>query len=479
MNLFNIVPSNYFSIFTGKNREIYIESLSILYSLLQNEEAIIKKADFLLALKDKEFNLNNFDIYEESDDKEEVSNLTTIPSKAAFIVRRLEETGWIDVMMDIESNEEIIVLPAYSITLIKSFNDIVSDEESPYSSLVHSTYSELKLEDEEQDDLMYATLLRSYENTKKLKYELITLTHSIRIFQNRLSSLFDTNEVLHSYFDVYKSRVSDRYYHPLKTFDSVAKFKRPILKILSNWLANKDIRDKLIFQASLSAKNNDKKEIEKEIITKINYISDTYESLNSLISGIDKEHNNYTKSSASKILYLNNNDKTIKGHLENILKTYAQGTNNSQVRSKIFSLIDDSLSFYETGYIDSSSITLPLLKRFKSDGLPLEIVDFADAGDFILDNFLEETKNIFTDDKVFRFMEESFGDKKEITTKEISLKNIDSLICLILATVKKDEDNIFYEVEELSDKTVRNGEYLIPDFKYIKKEKNESESEGV
>jgi hypothetical protein len=93
-------------------------------------------------------------------------------------------------------------------------------------------------------NFLFATLFRSYENTKKLKVELITLVHSIRIFQNKLGKTFDTNNVLHSYFDVYKSKISDRYYHPLKTFDSVAKFKRPIIRILERWLQNKSITRK-------------------------------------------------------------------------------------------------------------------------------------------------------------------------------------------------------------------------------------------
>lgn len=468
MNLFNIVPTNYFSIFQGKNREIYIESLDILYSLLQNEESIIKKADFLNALKSKENELKNFNVLEEVNEDE--MNLSSIPSKANYILKKLEETGWIDIMMDLDKSEEIIVLPPYSISLIKAFNDIVSEEESPYNALVHSTYSELKLEEEELDDLLYATLLRCYENTKKLKVELITLMHSIRIFQNRLSTLFDTNTVLHSYFDVYKNRISDRFYHPLKTFDSVAKFRRPIIKILNNWLYNDEIRNKLIFQASLSSRSNNKNEIEQEVIQKINYITDTYESLNSLISSIDKENSNYTKASANKILYLNNSDKSIKGHLENILKKYASNYKNTTSRNKILNLIDDSISFYETGFIDSNSITLPILKKFKNDNSPLEILSFDDANDFIMDNFLEETKNIYTDSKIFEFMEKCFGDKNEITSKDIPLKNIDSLICLILATVKKDDEYSFYDVDDSSNERVINNNYIIPLFKYIRKD---------
>lgn len=475
MNLFNIVPQNYFSIFQGKNREIYIESLSILYSLLQNDETFIRKVDFLNALKDREKDLSLLDLTEEEisdEEKENLKNDYNNSSKASYIVRKLEECGWIDISMDIDNYEEIVILPPYSISLLKTFSDIVSDEESPYISLVHSTYSELKLEDEDMDELLYPTLLRCYENTKKLKVELITLTHSIRIFQNKLSKLFDTNEVLHSYFDIYKRKISDRYYHPLKTFDSVAKYKRPIIKILNHWLETKEIREKLIFQASINSKSNNKKEIEADIIEKINYISDTYETLNSLIASIDKENNAYTKSSTQKILYLNNADHTVKGHLENIFKHYANKINEPRELAKVLSKMQDSFTLYEQGYLDSESVSLPIMRKYKEIGEPMEIQDFSDIDDYLKSSFLEETSNMYTDEKIYSFMEREFGRSREITTEDFNIENFDELICLILATVKSEDENSFYKIDEIYPNAgIITNYFLIPNVTFIRREK--------
>jgi len=474
MNIFDIIPSNYFSLFAGKNRQIYAESLTILFELLQNDEALINKDDFLKALKDKGASyIDKFDFKDE--DLESITDDATLvgqslSSKASFIIRRLEDTGWIDISMDPESFEETVVLPQYSIVYLRAINEIIGDETAPYSSLVHSTYSELKLEDEEPDELLFTTLLRSYENTKKLKVELITLVHSIRIFQNKLGKTFDTNNVLHSYFDVYKTKISDRYYHPLKTFDSVAKFKRPIIRILERWVSEKTIRDKMIAQSALLSKNNNKHEIEKDIITKINYITDTYETINTLISSIDKENSNYTKSSANKILYLNNSDRTIKGHLENIFKYYAKGVNTPRSLSKILSNMQDCSTFYEQGYINSDSVSLPLLRRMRYDGTPLEIVDFDEASAFIMDNFLQETKNIYTDERIYGFMLKAFGGDSDLKITDILLPNFDAFICLILATIKKDDESCFYTVEIIDDEKLENGEYIVPNLIFHRKE---------
>ena len=157
-----------------------------------------------------------------------------MPSKAAFVVRRLEECGWIDVEIDPTSFDEYLALPNYTIAFLSLLDELTSDDSGEYVSLVHSTYTELKSEDETRDEFLYTTLIRAYESTRKLKTELITLGHSIRIFQNRLGRVFSTNSILADYFDQYKTRISDRYYHPLKTFDSVAKFIRPIIQILQS-----------------------------------------------------------------------------------------------------------------------------------------------------------------------------------------------------------------------------------------------------
>ena len=301
LNLFNILPDNFFQIFSGKNKEIYAHSLLILFDLFENDESLISRGDFIKTLKDKNKDLDTFTFEDEEFDDGDELILDNLSSKASFICKRLEETGWIDVAIDPDTLEETIVLPTYSITLLRALKDVIAEEESPYVSLVHSTYSELKLEDVEWDELFFTTLERAYKTTRKLKLELMTITNSIRIYQNKLSKTFHTNKVLHDYFDLYKSKVSDRYYHPLKTFDSVAKFKRPIIKILENWLSDKDAREKLVSQGVIIRHDTNKENIENEVITMINYICDTYETVNSLISNIDKENNLYTKSSANKI----------------------------------------------------------------------------------------------------------------------------------------------------------------------------------
>ena len=119
MNLFEVIPEKYFSICNSKNRFIFAEASLTLIEILETDENIINKNDFLKALKDKDKkSLEEFDLMAEEDvtldDSIIIDNLS---AKASFIVRRLEETGWINIAMDPEKFEETIILPPFSIII--------------------------------------------------------------------------------------------------------------------------------------------------------------------------------------------------------------------------------------------------------------------------------------------------------------------------------------------------------------------------
>lgn len=472
MNLFDITSPKFYSLLTGKNKNIYVISLMILYTMINDNEMIVKKDDYIRFLKEQANSfLSNFLVTEDEDYNEEILDNSNLSS---YIVRRLEECGWIVLEMDPETLAEYIILPSYSIKQITTIYEIINESSETYSSFVHSTYSELHLEDQVRDEFMYATLLRAYENTKKLKVDLITLSHSIKIYQSKLNRLYTSNDVLHSYFDNYKELVSDRLYHPLKTFDSVTKFKRPILNILNKWLTDVETRKLLIKQALIySSSKLSIRELENDIITKINYICDIYDSMNTLIDNIDDSHRNYTKSSTNKILYLNNTDRSVKGNLENIFIGLAKNWNNISIAREIVKDMQDSITLFNHGFIDSDSISLPIYRKFATNESPLELYGFDTADDAVMENFLSQINGLYTDEKIYEFMEEILRGKDELESKDIPIKNYDAFILLILGTLKKDDPDCFYYVLYESKDRINNNGYLIPKMKFIRKKEGD------
>ena len=312
MNLFEKLPDNFFSILSSRNKNIYGVALVTLYDALTMYRTRIRKSDYLDLLKSR----SGEDVvkltFDDEDEIEFESLEPTLANKANFIVKRLIETGWIYIDYDVKSGTEYILLPSYSINMLKLIYQFADDSSTHYVSYVHTTYSDLKMEDDLQDESMYRTLDNAYNNTQSLEIEVTKLDHSIKVFNRQLNDIFEPNEVLRQHFDICREDVVDPIYHPLKTHDSITLYHGPISAILKKWLTFDDVREKIVEQClreNHAVRNHD--EAENDVVKKINYIQDVYYRLSNEINKIDKTQSDYIKASTEKVIFLNNRDKSI------------------------------------------------------------------------------------------------------------------------------------------------------------------------
>ena len=123
----------------------------------------------------------------------------------------------------------------------------------------------------------------------------------------------------------------------------------------------------------------------------------------------------------------------------------------------------------ENGFINADSVTLPFTRKYLHSDAPLEIMNFDDANDFAMQTFLDGINSMFTNDSIFGFMREAFGDADELKVEDIPLPNFDAVILLILATIKKDDPDCFYTVDFESKEKVRSQGYILPKLIFRKK----------
>ena len=469
MNLFEVLPNEFFRLLSGRNKEIYAKCLEILLTALEHDQFKIAKDEFVNALKDADIDwTSNF----EYDTNDVPDNAPVTSNKIAYTVNRLEECGWIEFIIDPINNEEYIVLPDYSIHVLEAFKKITSDLDGLSLSLVHSTYSELKIEDENPDEFLYAALLRAHENTLKLRTDLVTLGHSIQIAAHRLGSLFSTNDILYDHFDRFKERIANRYYHPYKTFDSITRFRRPIVNILNRWLNDRDIRKQLVAQSLMFQKDKNPKQAEEKVINMIIMITDMYETFTKMLDGIDDEYTKYTKSSVTKIIYLNNSDKTLKGHLETIFKYYAENAIKVDAGklSKLLGEMQDSTHFYDQGFLDGGSVTLPIIRSLHEDQEPLAILGFDDFSDDLIQDIIDKSKEHLTDDRVYEYMSDIFGDRDFIMATDLPFKEARDFLVYILAVARSVDPYCFYYINNVDcHDYIQIAKYYVPNFKFVRK----------
>jgi hypothetical protein len=390
-----------------------------------------------------------------------------LSSTAHFILRRLRDTGWIESEYRVDSFEENITLPDYSVKLINLLYSLTDESVREYNSYVYSTYSALKTADQERDDYMYNALLTAHGNTVKLVDELKTLHNNIRRYHQALNKYATVNDILRGHFDEYKNLITDRTYHPLKTLDSVPRFKNPIIKILGGWVRDQGIREELENQAMLRGRYDSKEQAAGDVMHKIHDIMDTYETLDRMLEEIDRKNSAYTRASIEKMRYMLNTDRSIKGKLVELLTRAAES--EGEDGRKLAEALGDSAELFRQGYVDGSSLYTPRVRKAKKDEKPMEMHTVEhEAVERAFEEFMDRAKRSYSHTRVMDFMRSAMGQMDVITGKEIPLEGDEDFVLLMLASIKGGERSAFYKVEFTKGYTVNNG-YRIPNIRFIKK----------
>lgn len=487
--LFDKVPEDLFSPLSRKYKAIYAFSLVALYHMLVIYKTDIKKVDYVMFLRSQgEEILNLFSVETDRlDDKgedEQVAIETVINPEDAtsvlnvkvnYIVRKLAKCGWFIISKDPKSKIEYIYIPAYAIQFLKLINDLTSDASS-YLPLVHQTYAELKMEDEKEDDYMFRSLLNAKNNADELEMNVTLLRQQICVFGNRLTYVLDPNVALKQHFDEYRVDVSERYYHPMKTFDSLGLYAQPTITILRRWLTSERIITLLVKEAKTEPSHRGKNtaELTNYIIKLISSVIDIFSRLASAFNEIDQANANYTEAVQKKVNYLSSTDKTIKGKIDRIILSLAtELKNNPALRYEELPTLNkasDTLSFYRQGCVDSFSMPMPFKRKGKEENEePLPMADdiFPDEAISFMTDVLDDQLNRFSDRSIAEFMDRNMSDKQEMVTTDIDVKSTDELVLTILGTLKAMLGVIPYKAEKIADRVEFAG-YYMPLYKFTK-----------
>lgn len=454
MKLFEIIPENFFSVLSSKNKDIYLDALFVLRKSYK-QQMLIKKDDLIsMIVENLEDRLLKI---EDEDDSPKEKNLS---SMAHFLLRKLESCGWIEKEYAKDSFEEYVVVFDYSIKILNALHDIADITPKEYNSYVYSTYSLLKTANDERNGYMYNALSKAFENTNQLVDELKSLLNNIRRYHQALGGESEIQEILKGHFDEFNELIADRIYHPLKTFDSVPRFKTPILNIIREWMFDEKILDSMIEAAVIRRIYKSDDEASEAIISMMGSIIDTYEHIDSLLYEIDRKKAAYTRASVEKMQYLLNTDRSIKGKLIEILKYISC---DGQKNREVLEGMENSADIFPVKYMDEFSLYTREYRDRKIYSEPLKIDSSYDEGAFKdeMEDLKERVKNSFTNKRVMEFMKLQFGEKSQIESGDFKLAGDEDFIMLILGALKHDDQDSFYSVE-FGNGYVKLGGYRLP-----------------
>jgi hypothetical protein len=461
MNLFEIIPANFFSPLVSSNREIYADALLLLHERFQFE-LNIRVDDYISVLialiEDKNF-------IPDDDDEEITETALTTTSKARMILNRLVKTGWVDKEFMDGTFIEIITPRDYAIQVLKLLNELRDHNMREYNSLVFATYSSLKEANNEHREQMYEAVLSAKKNTEQLTYELKTLYHGIRNYLRRIQEQNDVNDLLESQFEKYK-RLTDRIYHPIKTMDSVYRYRTPIKQLLSEIRGDEDLLQNMRERAMTVRKYDHDEEAGAEILQAIDFIFEVYNNLDGIINEIDRKHSNYTKSSIEKIKYLMTADQSIQGKLAEILKTYSNACGSD--KEAIASMMEKHIRINRQESFDAKSLYHKSVHLRHLDTTPLEIADDRAMTENAMNDLVQQMRNTYTLAQVRAFVNGLFAENVyTITSDNIVINDDSDFILLILAVIRAKERGMNYTVEIGTGSILQNG-YQIPNLTIAK-----------
>lgn len=464
MNLFKRIPERFFSVLASPNRRLYWTALVTLHRQLEYE-LNIPADDYRTALGAA---LVDMELADEAELDEQEQTLLRAPNgKANMIIHRLQETGWLDIEYRDSTFEEVIAPRDYADRIIRLLLDLESAEEKEYNSLVFASYSGLKQAYLERSDRLYEALMSAKRNTNELVNDLKSLYHNIRYYHQIIGDAVDVNQLLHDYYDEYKSMI-DRIYHPIKTMDSLPLYRQPILDILSGLLLDDELLGRAAERMVKQHPDTLLPDAERELKQTIYKLMETYSSVQEIVQQIDRKHRAYTRESVDSIKYRMSADHSIHGKLTELLQYYAVSQNSPQEDTAL-ELLQSGICCERQAFADKNSLWHP---NRKADRPPMgahkvTAISAEDESDFVssMNQSLQKRYSII---QARQYIDMAMQDQNEIRTENLPLEADAQFIMLLIAAVRSTDQASPYQIEFLPGEQDRNG-YLIPNMRITKK----------
>ncbi|MBP5445017.1 MAG: hypothetical protein J6Y28_02490 [Acholeplasmatales bacterium] len=461
MNIFDVVPANFFSILASKNKSIYYDCLKRVYDLYD------KKMGFDVTREEAMDEL--IDYFDESPDFQEDDEVTQTPrEKANYVLNRLYQTGWLVLETDNNYND-LVSFRYYALTVLEGFDRIAApkeEEESDYAvfeykGYLFSIYSLLTKSSNEELNLVINQVARlALEFIAEIK----KINLKLRDYITSISQNTGVRELMEKLID-YKTQLVDKSYQRLKTFDNVDRYKRRILEKLEEIYGNDILMNKLI-GAHMIDKGSTREEAEFAITRSINDTIDIFNNLDDLIDEIEQKNKVYVNSTITKIKFLLNNETDTLGKLNYILKfmTKDQGMTEHQLMSKIENLFTIS----QQQALQVNSLQSPKIMTRPIESSALTVHDRPDL-DELQKAFLEAYNSKFSEVAIKKFVDMILSKASRVKASELFGDKIDTDgITRLLYVLVYGTTNDGYNITKLNEK-YETEKFLINDFEIARR----------
>ncbi len=460
MDLFNIVPTNFFNLLTGKNQALYIGALFEVFKAYEQGSVLGMDKQIAQQVIIEYLELNP------DAEVEDVDIDATIREKANMILRRLEECEWIDV--DVNNDYvEILNFRDYAITIIEALKLVTTDtgygideETHEFRGYIFTAYSLLM-----SDHGEYAMVVdHVYKNTIAFVREIRKLDSRLKFYIRQIIENSEIRDLIHLLVN-YKVELMDQAYYRLKTSDNVNKYKLEIIKRLEQYQQNAVIMEMVASEYLHKCGNN--YEIARiKANKKIDDIIDIYNSLDWIIDEIDNKNKVYVNTTIAKIKFLLNDDENVIGKLNRILKFTARKIKDKKV-DQALRTIKPLFVIPINQQIAQASLFAPrgAYSRAKEQFLQENL---ATPSNQLQEDFYKEFETNYSSDVIKRYLQDYFRTRPSIKASDILRSDMsDEAIMRLLYILIYAGDELDYSIIPLRS-DIDHQRFQLRDFEIIR-----------
>ncbi|MBZ9685763.1 DUF5716 family protein [Clostridium estertheticum] len=467
MELFQIIPNNFFNLFLSDNRELYIQSMLEIYNETKNNSYDLTKNQCLSILS----NYHDDKIFKYKSElfDNEVSDEKVIEFYAKKIVKSLVYYGWLEDSISFEEKNIYISIPSYSIQFVEAIKNIINPATFQTEKCITNIYVNIKAIAAD-NIISWINLQNAYDSNLELERLYQEMIFNMKIYYNKLLEKSTISNLIEEHFDNYTASALFNKYFSLKTDDNVYKYRYEIISIINN-ITNDDKLINIISKQLSTKKKIKETDAEDEVLLFLDRIKTTLEDVDKKQNLVNKRHNQYLAATLDRINHLKNRDEDFKGNIINILKAITEDKSDQMI-----DIINNYKRVYNFKIYAQKSIYKEKTKKppFQGQGINEKFNDSNKNDqaqkDSIITGNMRKMIYKFRDSVIEDFIKINMGNKDCICTKDFLIQDNEEFMKFIIAYKLTQKKRCKYKSQIISEKIMDYGRWRLPNIEFRRKE---------
>ena len=459
--MFHIIDEHFFVPLASPNKLVYWECICKLFSVMDHQLSFGVERDVLV--EELQYYFEQTQAAELAEEEVEGKSAR---DKANWMLRKLENYGWIDIETD-KSYVQRVNFKEYAVKVIRTLLEIAEGKQIEYQGYIYTIYSLVR----STTDNPGIVLLSIVENTDMLITGLKNLSSSIKHYIDELTRYKTPAEIMNVLFNDYIENIVDKAYHRLLTSDNVSKFRPEIIERLESKSRSKAYVDKASEELA-GIREISKEEAEELVYHYIHQVVDAFQNMDEILSEINRKNTQYQRAAINRAKFYLIGGEDVRGQLKEILSGMNEEINRDTMDlNGIYRIefMDEIIRIYSSAVIDEKSFYTPIEgKKIFEPATILEEEPDLEFRNEKMRKMLEKLARVLNPEKVNDYVITQLGDRKDMLASELPLDNTDDFVKMIYTRLYGQRKNMKYSIT-VKEMIEKDG-YGFTDFTILRKE---------